>query len=140
MADTVNVKISALTRKSLSSDLAADDYYPFNDNSAGDQATMAITVGGMDSYFKNNIDNLARSAVSGFPTDTLSAYPTLPRLEAVSITATDGMRAQAVSANVLSGGFVDYNSLSGDSITARSITAVQSISGTTVSADTVFGH
>ena len=137
MADTVNVKISALTRKSLSSDLAADDYYPFNDNSAGDQATMAITVGGMDSYFKNNIDNLARSAVSGFPTDTLSAYPTLPRLEAVSITATDGMRAQAVSANVLSGGFVDYNSLSGDSITARSITAVQSISGTTVSADTV---
>ena len=47
------------------------------------------------------------------------------------------MRAQAVSANVLSGGLVDYNSLSGDSVTARSITAVQSISGTTVSADTV---
>jgi len=137
MPDTVNVKISALTRKSISSDLAADDYFPFNDNSAGDQATMAITIGGMDSYFKNNIDNLARSAVSGFPTDTLTAYPVLPRLVAVSITATDGMRAHGVSANVLSGGFVDYNSLSGDSITARSITAVQSISGTTVSADTV---
>jgi hypothetical protein len=134
---TENVKISALDRQSLSSDLAADDYLPFNDNSAGDQATMAITIGGLDSYFKNNIDNLARSAVSGFPTDTLTAYPVLPRLVATSITSTDGMRAEAVSANVLSGGRVDYNSLSGDSITARSITAVQSISGTTVSADTV---
>ncbi len=56
MADTVNVKISALTRNSLSSDLAADDYFPFNDNSAGDQATMAITIGGLDSYVKNNVD------------------------------------------------------------------------------------
>ena len=134
---TENVKISALDRKSLSSDLAYDDYIPFNDTSAGDQATMAITIGGMDSYFKDGVNHLARSAVSGFPTDTLSAYPTLPRLEAASITSTDGMRAQAVSANVLSGGLVDYNSLSGDSVTARSITAVQSISGTTVSADTV---
>ena len=131
------VKISALDRKSLSSDLAYDDYIPFNDTSAGDQATMAITIAGMDSYFKDGVNHLARSAVSGFPTDTLSAYPTLPRLEAASITSTDGMRAQAVSANVLSGGLVDYNSLSGDSVTARSITAVQSISGTTVSADTV---
>ena len=134
---TENVKISALDRQSLSSDLAYDDYIPFNDTSAGDQATMAITIGGMDSYFKDGVNHLARSAVSGFPTDTLSAYPTLPRLEAASITSTDGMRAQAVSANVLSGGLVDYNSLSGDSVTARSITAVQSISGTTVSADTV---
>ena len=134
---TENVKISALDRKSLSSDLAYDDYIPFNDTSAGDQATMAITIAGMDSYFKDGVNHLARSAVSGFPTDTLSAYPTLPRLEAASITSTDGMRAQAVSANVLSGGLVDYNSLSGDSVTARSITAVQSISGTTVSADTV---
>ena len=134
---TENVKISALDRKSLSSDLAYDDYIPFNDTSAGHQATMAITIAGMDSYFKDGVNHLARSAVSGFPTDTLSAYPTLPRLEAASITSTDGMRAQAVSANVLSGGLVDYNSLSGDSVTARSITAVQSISGTTVSADTV---
>ena len=134
---TENVKISALDRKSLSSDLAYDDYIPFNDTSAGDQATMAITIAGMDSYFKDGVNHLARSAVSGFPTDTLSAYPTLPRLEAASITSTDGMRAQAVSANVLSGGLVDYNSLSGDRVTARSITAVQSISGTTVSADTV---
>ena len=134
---TENVKISALDRKSLSSDLAYDDYIPFNDTSAGDQATMAITIAGMDSYFKDGVNHLARSAVSGFPTDTLSAYPTLPRLEAASITSTDGMRAQAVSDNVLSGGLVDYNSLSGDSVTARSITAVQSISGTTVSADTV---
>ena len=134
---TENVKISALDRKSLSSDLAYDDYIPFNDTSAGDQATMAITIAGMDSYFKDGVNHLARSAVSGFPTDTLSAYPTLPRLEAASITSTDGMRAQAVSANVLSGGLVDYNSLSGDSVTARSITAVQSISSTTVSADTV---
>ena len=134
---TENVKISALDRKSLSSDLAYDDYIPFNDTSAGDQATMAITIAGMDSYFKDGVNHLARSAVSGYPTDTLSAYPTLPRLEAASITSTDGMRAQAVSANVISGGLVDYNSLSGDSVTARSITAVQSISGTTVSADTV---
>ena len=134
---TENVKISALDRKSLSSDLAYDDYIPFNDTSAGDQATMAITIAGMDSYFKDGVNHLARSAVSGFPTDTLSAYPTLPRLEAASITSTDGMRAQAVSANVLSGGLVDYNSLSGDSVTARSLSAITSLSATTVSADTV---
>ena len=48
---TENIKISALDRQSLSSDLAFDDYIPFNDTSAGDQATMAITIGGMDSYF-----------------------------------------------------------------------------------------
>ena len=77
---TENVKISALDRKSLSSDLAYDDYIPFNDTSAGDQATMAITIARMDSYFKDGVNHLSRSAVSGFPTHTLSAYPTLPRI------------------------------------------------------------
>ena len=64
MSETQNIKISALDRKSLSSDLAWDDYLPFNDNSAGDQATMAITINGMDSYFKNGVNHIARSAVS----------------------------------------------------------------------------
>ena len=137
MSETQNIKISALDRKSLSSDLAWDDYLPFNDNSAGDQATMAITINGMDSYFKNGVNHIARSAVSGFPTDTLSSYPVLPRLEATSITSTDGMRAKGLSANMVSGGLGYFSSLTADGVTANSITAVTSLSSTTVSANTV---
>ena len=134
---TENIKISALDRQSLSSDLAYDDYIPFNDTSAGDQATMAITIGGLDSYFKDGVNHLARSAVSGFPTDTLTAYPTLPRLEATSITSTDGMRTNGLSANMVSADTAYFSSITADGLTANSLTAITSLSATTVSADTV---
>ena len=65
MPDLEQIKISALERKALSYDLAYDDYFPFNDNSAGNEATKAVTMFAIDSYAKNNVDNIARSAVSG---------------------------------------------------------------------------
>ena len=59
------VKLSDLTRKSLSADLASADYLPFNDADQGTDATRAVTIGALDSFFKNNVNHLGRTAVSG---------------------------------------------------------------------------
>ena len=50
MPDLEQIKISAVDRKSLSSDLDYDDYLPFNDNSAGTEATKAVTIFALNSY------------------------------------------------------------------------------------------
>ena len=56
-------KISALTRKTLSADLDYLDYLVFNDRSAGDTGTMAITVDALDSYFKVNVGHIGTCAL-----------------------------------------------------------------------------
>ena len=69
------VKLSDLTRISASADLATADYLPFNDASEGTDATRAVTIGAFDSYFKNNVNHIARTAVSGSLMPTSNPKP-----------------------------------------------------------------
>ena len=124
MPDLEQIKISALDRKSLSSDLDYDDYLPFNDNSAGTEATKAVTIFALNSYIKNGVNAIARSAVSG------ESYASMPRIDATTISG-ERTRSTRVDANVLSGYLINGQDVIVDSISGSSI------SGATVSADTI---
>ena len=122
-------RISALTRKTVSGALDYLDYLVFNDASAGEAATQAITVGALDSYFKVNIGHLGRTALSG---DSSVDYGVMPRIQAVTLSAANIRSTATFIANNLTGTKIAGTGLCGDAAYIKS-----SLTATTLSAKNI---
>ena len=124
------VKLSDLTRKSLSADLASADYLPFNDADQGTDATRAVTIGALDSFFKNNVNHLARTAVSG----TL-----MPSINTTTLSGANFRSTAGVIANSLTAVSIDTGNLSANNLHANNSVSATTVSGRNVMATTLYG-
>ena len=122
-------KISALTRKTLSADLDYLDYLVFNDRSAGDTGTMAITVDALDSYFKVNVGHIGRTALSG---DSSVDYGVMPHIQAVTLSGANMRSTATFTANNLTGTKISGTGLCGDAAYILS-----TLTATTLSAENI---
>ena len=129
MAEIDQIKIAELDRKALSSDLAYDDYFVFNDNDAGIEATKAVTMFAIDSYAKAGVHQIARTAVSA------ATNAALPRIEVITISGTN-TRTERLDAHIISAIEPESKLTVTDAVINVGLSAV-SLSGTTVSANTV---
>jgi len=125
------VKLSDLTRISASADLATADYLPFNDASEGTDATRAVTIGAFDSYFKNNVNHIARTAVSG----SLMPTSNVTTLSAANIRSTAN-----IIANSLTAVSIDTGNLSANNVHANNSVSATTLSGKNIAATTLFGN
>ena len=124
------VKLSDLTRKSLSADLASADYLPFNDADQGTDATRAVTIGALDSFFKHNVNHLARTAVSG----TL-----MPSINTTTLSGANFRSSAGVIANSLTAVSIDTGNLSANNLHANNSVSATTVSGRNVMATTLYG-
>ena len=124
------VKLSDLTRKSLSADLASADYLPFNDADQGTDATRAVTIGALDSFFKNNVNHLARTAVSG----TL-----MPSINTTTLSCANFRSTAGFIANSLTAVSIDTGNLSANNLHANNSVSATTVSGRNVMATTLYG-
>ena len=125
------VKLSDLTRKSLSADLASADYLPFNDADQGSDATRAVTIGAMDSFFKNNVNHIARTAVSG----TL-----MPSINTTTLSGANFRSSAGIIANSLTAISIDTGNLSANNVHANNSVSATTLSGKNIAATTLFGN
>ena len=124
------VKLSDLTRKSLSADLASADYLPFNDADQGTDATRAVTIGAMDSFFKHNVNHLARTAVSG---------ALMPSINTTTLSGANFRSSAGVIANSLTAVSIDVGNLSASNLHANNSVSATTVSGRNVMATTLYG-
>ncbi len=124
------VKLSDLTRKSLSADLASADYLPFNDADQGSDATRAVTIGALDSFFKNNVNHIARTAVSG----TL-----MPSINTTTLSGANFRSSAGIIANSLTAVSIDTGNLSANNLHANNSVSATTVSGRNVMATTLYG-
>ena len=129
MAEIDQIKIAELDRKALSSDLAYDDYFVFNDNDAGIEATKAVTMFAIDSYAKAGVHQIARTAVSA------ATNAALHRIQVITISGTN-TRTERLDAHIISAIEPESKLTVTDAVINVGLSAV-SLSGTTVSANTV---
>ena len=124
------VKLSDLTRKSLSADLASADYLPFNDADQGTDATRAVTIGALDSFFKNNVNHLGRTAVSG---------SLMPLINTTTLSGANFRSTAGVIANSLTAVSIDTGNLSANNVHANNSVSATTVSGRNVMATTLYG-
>ena len=124
------VKLSDLTRKSLSADLASADYLPFNDADQGTDATRAVTIGALDSFFKNNVNHLGRTAVSG---------SLMPLINTTTLSGANFRSTAGVIANSLTAVSIDTGNLSANNVHANNSVSATTVSGRNIMATTLFG-
>ena len=124
------VKLSDLTRKSLSADLASADYLPFNDADQGTDATRAVTIGALDSFFKNNVNHLGRTAVSG---------SLMPLINTTTLSGANFRSTAGVIANSLTAVSIDTGNLSANNLHANNSVSATTVSGRNVMATTLYG-
>lgn len=126
------IKISDLTRKSLSSDLEYQDYLVFNDFSMGSvSATMAVTMQALDSYFKVNVGHIGRSALSG------DAYGVMPSIQATTLSAANFRSTAGAIFNNLTASTFSTNNLDLITISAHNIQVHETLTATTISAKNI---
>ena len=136
ISDLDTKRISALTRRTVSGSLNYLDYLVFNDASAGNDATQAVTVAALDSYFKVNIGHLGRTALSG---DSSVDYGVMPRIQAVTLSAANIRSTATFTANNLTGTKISGAGLCGDAAYIKSTLTATTLSAKNIHAANLSG-
>ena len=105
------------------------DYLPFNDVAdQGTDATRSRTIGALDSFFKNNVNHLGRTAVSG---------SLMPLINTTTLSGAN-FRSTGVIANSLTVS-IDTGNLSANNLHANNSVSATTVSGRNVMATTLYG-